>query len=133
MEEFYQQGDAERALGLPISPFYDRNNKQMAKCQIGFIKFIVRPLYSTFTELATSLRVEILENLNANQTEWERRMELGIEAEVETTPLPTDVAKKALELLVGPVSEVAEKIDVLIEEEEEESDDDRMVGEHSFG
>ena len=34
MEEFYRQGDAERELGLPISQFMDRNNANVAKCQV---------------------------------------------------------------------------------------------------
>ena len=56
MEEFYQQGDKERELGLSISPFMDRNHPQAAKCQIGFIKFIVRPLYDAWTKLLTNLQ-----------------------------------------------------------------------------
>ncbi|PIK47456.1 putative cGMP-inhibited 3',5'-cyclic phosphodiesterase B-like [Apostichopus japonicus] len=37
-KEFYDQGDAEAQLGLPISPYMDRNNSQLAKLQEGFIK-----------------------------------------------------------------------------------------------
>ena len=79
MEEFYEQGDRERTLNIPISPFYDRNNKQMAKCQLGFIKFIVRPLYCSFTELCRSLKDEILGNIDKNQKEWEKRKDHGSE------------------------------------------------------
>lgn len=32
-EEFYEQGDDEARLGMPISPFMDRQNAQLAKLQ----------------------------------------------------------------------------------------------------
>ncbi|XP_043493234.1 calcium/calmodulin-dependent 3',5'-cyclic nucleotide phosphodiesterase 1-like isoform X4 [Polistes fuscatus] len=43
LEEFFRQGDKERALGLPFSPLCDRNNTLVAESQIGFIEFIVEP------------------------------------------------------------------------------------------
>ena len=36
MEEFYQQGDKERDLGLDISPMCDRYNSTVEKSQVGF-------------------------------------------------------------------------------------------------
>lgn len=82
MEEFYQQGDRERELGIAISPFMDRNNPQVAKCQLGFIKFIVRPLYVSFCELVSSLKDEIIDNLDKNVAEWERQKKLAQESPV---------------------------------------------------
>ena len=41
MEEFYQQGDLEKANGLPVSRFYCRQTTNVPKCQIGFINIIV--------------------------------------------------------------------------------------------
>lgn len=43
LEEFFRQGDKEKALGLPFSPLCDRNNTLVAESQIGFIEFIVEP------------------------------------------------------------------------------------------
>ena len=95
MAEFYDQGDQERERGLPISPFYDRNNKQVSKCQVGFIQFIVRPLYQAFTELCHSLQNEIFNNLNKNQKEWERRMAEGIVDDEDDVPkVPKVVEEK---------------------------------------
>ena len=84
MSEFWAQGDEERRLGLKISPFMDRQNKQVAKCQVGFIQFIVRPLFDAFTELVVDeLRTEIMENLDVNQARWEARRDEQLQAEAE--------------------------------------------------
>jgi len=48
MEEFFQQGDKEASLGLPISPFYDRAKTSISQCQMGFINVLVKPLYTEF-------------------------------------------------------------------------------------
>ncbi len=34
-EEFFRQGDQERALGLPISPLFDRAKQGVSKSQVG--------------------------------------------------------------------------------------------------
>ncbi|KAH9281338.1 High affinity cAMP-specific 3',5'-cyclic phosphodiesterase 7A [Echinococcus granulosus] len=44
-EEFFQQGDRESLLGLPVMPLMDRNKTTKAKVQIGFIEFQVLPLF----------------------------------------------------------------------------------------
>lgn len=49
-EEFYEQGDEEAALGLPISPYMDRNNPQLAKLQESFINHLVAPLCNAYGE-----------------------------------------------------------------------------------
>ena len=58
-EEFYRQGDQERRRGLPISPFMDRRKPNVPKAQLGFIDFLVRPMYEAFlSQLAPSIDVE---------------------------------------------------------------------------
>ncbi|KAK7076454.1 cGMP-inhibited 3',5'-cyclic phosphodiesterase B [Halocaridina rubra] len=49
-EEFYEQGDEEESLGLPISPYMDRNNPQLAKLQESFINHLVAPLCNAYGE-----------------------------------------------------------------------------------
>ena len=44
MEEFFRQGDLEAKLGMPISPFYDREKTSTAACQMGFINVLVKPV-----------------------------------------------------------------------------------------
>lgn len=46
--EFLNQGDKEKELGLPISPFCNRDNVNTTLSQKSFINFIVSPLYEAF-------------------------------------------------------------------------------------
>ncbi|XP_078000078.1 cGMP-inhibited 3',5'-cyclic phosphodiesterase 3A-like [Glandiceps talaboti] len=47
-EEFYEQGDEEARLGLPISPYMDRRSPQLAKLQETFINHLVAPLCNAY-------------------------------------------------------------------------------------
>ncbi|XP_042870215.1 cGMP-inhibited 3',5'-cyclic phosphodiesterase B-like isoform X2 [Penaeus japonicus] len=49
-EEFYEQGDEEQSLGLPISPYMDRTNPQLSKLQESFINHLVAPLCNAYGE-----------------------------------------------------------------------------------
>ena len=50
VDEFFQQGDRERLQGMPVSPFMDRFTTVMAKGQIGFMNYIVMPLFECMGE-----------------------------------------------------------------------------------
>lgn len=50
IEEFYRQGDDERKKGIPLSPFMDRQNSNVPKAQIGFIDFLVKPMYDAWVQ-----------------------------------------------------------------------------------
>jgi len=45
MEEFFKQGDKEQELGLDFSPLCDRQTTVVPQSQIGFIDFIVAPIF----------------------------------------------------------------------------------------
>lgn len=47
-EEFYEQGDEEQELGLPVSPYMDRRNPQLAKLQESFINHLVAPMCNCY-------------------------------------------------------------------------------------
>eukprot|EP00164_Ancoracysta_twista_P004940 GFYU01006720.1.p1 GENE.GFYU01006720.1~~GFYU01006720.1.p1 ORF type:complete len:536 (+),score=130.95 GFYU01006720.1:349-1956(+) len=68
-EEFYQQGDKEKEIDLPVSIFCDRNKPQKEKCQIGFIDVIVKPLFSELASGYPKLQ-ECLDTLSANREMW---------------------------------------------------------------
>ncbi|GAU97643.1 hypothetical protein RvY_08905-2 [Ramazzottius varieornatus] len=49
-EEFFEQGDDEASRGLPISPYMDRGNSQLARLQESFINHLVAPLCNAYAE-----------------------------------------------------------------------------------
>ena len=48
MQEFADQLDKERALGLPISMAVESDAAGVASSQVGFLKFIIEPLYAAY-------------------------------------------------------------------------------------
>jgi len=66
MAEFFRQGDVERTLGLPISMNCDRHTVATAKCQVGFISFLVKPLFDGTLEYIPALKDVAMTNLEAN-------------------------------------------------------------------
>ncbi|XP_055587770.1 cAMP-specific 3',5'-cyclic phosphodiesterase isoform X4 [Uranotaenia lowii] len=67
MEEFFQQGDKERAAGMDISPMCDRHNATIEKSQVGFIDYIVHPLWETWGDLVHPDAQDILDMLEENR------------------------------------------------------------------
>ena len=55
MDEFFKQGDAEAAAGLPISPFMDRTKTNIAQCQVGFINILIKPFFHEWCEFLGAL------------------------------------------------------------------------------
>lgn len=78
MTEFFNQGDQERSKGLPVSMFMDRETTVIAKCQVGFIDYIVLPLFEVwdsymnegFIILIKDDVFPALENLIINKEYW---------------------------------------------------------------
>lgn len=58
MEEFFLQGDKERAAGMDISPMCDRQNATVEKSQVGFIDYIVHPLVRQTWNSSELLQIE---------------------------------------------------------------------------
>jgi len=74
LAEFWAQGDEERALGMDISPLCDQESgrQAVAKGQIGFISFVVQPLYVPVAKLIPEAG-EAMEHLVQNRAFWEDR------------------------------------------------------------
>jgi len=53
--EFFAQGDLERNQGFPISYLMDRHTTNIAKAQIGFYDFIIKPSYEQLIKVCPEL------------------------------------------------------------------------------
>ena len=109
MEEFFLQGDDERARKIDISPFMDRHKQNKPKCQLGFMSFIVKPMYVAWTSYLQELNEVCLANLETNKVYWEDKARKLKEIE--------DVEKETFEKGIS-----ATKVEVITEEEEEEEE-----------
>ncbi|XP_027883374.1 cAMP-specific 3',5'-cyclic phosphodiesterase 4C isoform X3 [Xiphophorus couchianus] len=94
MVEFFTQGDRERDKGMEISPMCDKHNASMEKSQVGFIDYIVHPLWETWADLVHPDAQDILDTLEDNR-EWYQSM-------IPRSPSPTSPDEPHAE--VGPAA-----------------------------
>ncbi|XP_062382717.1 cAMP-specific 3',5'-cyclic phosphodiesterase 4B [Sardina pilchardus] len=73
MEEFFHQGDRERERGMEISPMCDKHTASVEKSQVGFIDYIVHPLWETWADLVHPDAQDILDTLEENRN-WYQSM-----------------------------------------------------------
>jgi len=76
MEEFFNQGDKERGLGIePISFLCDRFKVNIHHGQVGFINFVIRPWFTKFGKLLAedSHNKLFLDHLNDNLNYMQER------------------------------------------------------------
>uniref|UniRef100_A0A4W4FBB3 Phosphodiesterase n=1 Tax=Electrophorus electricus TaxID=8005 RepID=A0A4W4FBB3_ELEEL len=78
MDEFFHQGDRERDRGMEISPMCDKHTASVEKSQVatvfvGFIDYIVHPLWETWADLVHPDAQDILDNLEENRN-WYHSM-----------------------------------------------------------
>ncbi|KAI8077976.1 uncharacterized protein B0P05DRAFT_119680 [Gilbertella persicaria] len=69
VQEFFRQGDAEKAAGLAVSPGMDRNMATQASISLKFGDFVVKPYFEALTGLLPSARV-FIDQLEENREEW---------------------------------------------------------------
>eukprot|EP00421_Protoceratium_reticulatum_P055049 CAMPEP_0168493230 /NCGR_PEP_ID=MMETSP0228-20121227/70618_1 /TAXON_ID=133427 /ORGANISM="Protoceratium reticulatum, Strain CCCM 535 (=CCMP 1889)" /LENGTH=265 /DNA_ID=CAMNT_0008510019 /DNA_START=11 /DNA_END=808 /DNA_ORIENTATION=+ len=72
LEEFWNQGDEEQRRGLTISPLCNREAERIAvpKGQIGFITYVVQPLFAPLTQLMPEVK-KAYDLLLENRAFWE--------------------------------------------------------------
>ncbi|XP_043989083.1 cAMP-specific 3',5'-cyclic phosphodiesterase 4B-like isoform X2 [Gambusia affinis] len=73
MDEFFHQGDREREKGMEISPMCDKHTASVERTQVGFIDFIVHPLWETWADLVHPDAQDILDTLEDNRN-WYQSM-----------------------------------------------------------
>ncbi|XP_042574176.1 cAMP-specific 3',5'-cyclic phosphodiesterase 4D isoform X3 [Cyprinus carpio] len=125
MVEFFTQGDRERDKGMEISPMCDKHNASIEKSQVGFIDYIVHPLWETWADLVHPDAQEILDTLEDNR-EWYQSM-----IPHSPTSTPEDkVDVVGMGAIGGGIASAGEKFQFeLTLEEEGESDIDSPIDE----
>lgn len=94
VNEFYEQGDEEARLGLPISPFMDRSSPQLAKLQESFITHIVGPLCNSY-DAAGLLPGQWINEQGSDEEEEEGQVDTDTEdEEVEEDELEEELPPK---------------------------------------
>ena len=72
--EFFAQGDLEKHHDFQISQFYDRNTTNIAKSQLGFIDFIVKPSFSQVAKVFTNLQ-HLVTACQENKDKWSEEID----------------------------------------------------------
>nr|KAF6347685.1 hypothetical protein mMyoMyo1_000132 [Myotis myotis] len=111
MAEFFQQGDRERERGMEISPMCDKHTASVEKSQVGFIDYIVHPLWETWADLVHPDAQEILDTLEDNRDWYYSAMRQSpsppLEEEPEGPDHPTPPDKFQFELTLDEEEEEA--------------------------
>lgn len=71
VQEFFRQGDAEKAAGLEVSPGMDRDQSTQPNISLKFGDFVVKPYFEALAGFLPSAQV-FLDTLSDNRVEWER-------------------------------------------------------------
>ncbi|XP_051768622.1 cAMP-specific 3',5'-cyclic phosphodiesterase 4C isoform X4 [Ctenopharyngodon idella] len=122
MVELFSQGDHERDKGIEISPMCDKLTASVEKTQVGFIDYIVHPLWETWADLVHPDAQDILDTLEDNR-EWYQSM-------IPRSPSPTPEEQDS-RAMVGSAGEkfqfelTLEEEDGELEAEEEHMDSER--------
>jgi len=69
VEEFFSQGDQEKAAGFDVSPMFDRESTNLYNMQMGFIEFVVAPLVNGFISIFPPL-YEAGDYMKDNMLSW---------------------------------------------------------------
>jgi len=69
LEEFFAQGDREKELGIPVQFLNDREKLNRPNSQIGFVEFMIAPLYTATLRVFPGLK-ELGEHLSENLASW---------------------------------------------------------------
>ncbi|KAM3922518.1 high affinity cGMP-specific 3',5'-cyclic phosphodiesterase 9A [Leptodactylus fuscus] len=76
LEEYFMQSDREKSEGLPVTPFMDRDKVTKPKAQIGFIKFVLIPMFETVMKLFPQIEEVMVRPLQEARDHYEELMQL---------------------------------------------------------
>ena len=92
-EEFFQRGDREKSLGLPVSFLMDRSSPGVSSSQTGFHEFVVLPLFFLLHRALPSA-APLFQGATINYKMWMELMrldqKLGVTDDADTARSTTD-------------------------------------------
>uniref|UniRef100_A0A8C8JDC2 High affinity cGMP-specific 3',5'-cyclic phosphodiesterase 9A n=1 Tax=Oncorhynchus tshawytscha TaxID=74940 RepID=A0A8C8JDC2_ONCTS len=71
LEEYFMQSDREKTEGLPVAPFMDRDKVTKPTAQIGFIKFVLIPMFETVMKLFPQIEEIMVQPLRDSRDHYE--------------------------------------------------------------
>ncbi|XP_077436589.1 high affinity cGMP-specific 3',5'-cyclic phosphodiesterase 9A isoform X3 [Vanacampus margaritifer] len=102
LQEFYNQSDAEKLEGLPVTPFMDRDKITKPSSQTGFIRFVLLPLFIELANLFPCLELHIIDPVR-KALDYYTEMEKALEREKQNRA-PCENGFKGKEIAVGQTS-----------------------------
>jgi len=76
MEEYFQQSDKEKKDNLPVAPFMDRDRITKPIAQIGFIKYVLLPLFEALCKLYPEVEEIAVEHLRQALSHYEKKKDI---------------------------------------------------------
>lgn len=79
IQEFFEQGDIEKELGMPVSMYCDRETTDISKSQAGFLQSVVLPTYLALTSVLRSSELDsnCIAQIKRNKSFWSTRRSLS--------------------------------------------------------
>uniref|UniRef100_A0AAX7TW48 Phosphodiesterase n=1 Tax=Astatotilapia calliptera TaxID=8154 RepID=A0AAX7TW48_ASTCA len=86
LEEYFMQSDREKSEGLPVAPFMDRDKVTKPTAQIGFIKFVLIPMFETVMKLFPQIEELMVQPLRDSRDHYEELKQID-DAMTEVKPI----------------------------------------------
>uniref|UniRef100_A0A8C5C2Q2 Phosphodiesterase 9A n=1 Tax=Gadus morhua TaxID=8049 RepID=A0A8C5C2Q2_GADMO len=93
LEEYFMQSDREKTEGLPVAPFMDREKVTKPTAQIGFIKFVLIPMFETVMKLFPQIEDVMVQPLRESRDRYEELKQID--------DAMNEVCKKSENLTIG--------------------------------
>ncbi|KAJ3096430.1 High affinity cAMP-specific and IBMX-insensitive 3',5'-cyclic phosphodiesterase 9A [Physocladia obscura] len=75
LNEFFTQSDTEKAQGLPTAPFMDRDKVTKAGAQVGFIGYVMIPLFELASKVLPNMEKTIIQPIKDSLTYYKVMLE----------------------------------------------------------